>query len=1084
MLRRRGRDRLQADIQAASHETIPHVQKVGKGDVQDEFVFTFSHPQAPHGEIEIRVMPQDIGGYPDDNDFLVYTNDNVSPDIGEILDSAMESTTGLSIEELLRALSDQLCASLEPANEIEGASLEVLEGSNDGDIDVPFDHDDDDYFGLHGASQGAATRMKTLDHILERIRQDFRTVRDAGFRVSKICGVDYISEHSIMTISVKASKLGLSEETHMAWNLESSDYIVLLMMYSGEYTSLEDAMSAPAGQIPLCFKLRKCSKYRPTSSEAIETLAASLPNSDPRQFGLKTLVTEDSREYGGKLSSFGVGDSIDLLLSNGFITMLKLRKMGNFSWDDAKKIYSEAAISAWDNDSINIPTSGPTSVSHSAHITDKNLPPILLNDHLLSKEPSSLPLVAMQFALRYLVKCTDYCMICHEKMAENFDALKPYVCANPLCLFQYMSLGLGPSIDDEIINQQHVVDLLISFCYASLQCSKDQKLRLREFPLGLSIQVPCIRKPVIAYNSHSGQIVMSKNNNTLINPLEIEVSWRDGKARITDVSGITHPHLTEGQWVVIHTQYFGTPGMDILHYARIEKKTDLELQLHIASRHPVPMGLAAYEAVKRWDWENAAPTTALLVLCNRSLDDIEDNEEKAFLLTLLLSSLPSVGEMRSYLMGTRSRQLAAWNRIPPSAIKLLRWIIASNRSFIVQVDSPLSNDANSGVAEDKRPDRSQEKILGVDGWIQFRFAQGSPEKEYIVWPESSLKITQAISLNELVNLPGKFQHSVSCYVVDKLHWIQCRYLFVRPMHPDVGMVQEQKSVRAKAEEFEQDPKYAITGPQNKKLFVPKIAIPSVQQQPHRTLSPPSELINDSNGADANDTDDEDINDINFLTPMNNHQSHQYPQTDFRPGSLDFSQLPQLALPSYATKPAQQTIQRELQKLQKVQSTTPLHELGWYLDFDKIDNMFQWIVELHSFDPGLPLAKDMKAVSITSIVLEIRFLRGYPLTPPFIRVVKPKFLPFASGGGGHVTAGGAMCLELLTNTGWSPVSSMESVLLQVRIAMCNLEPRPARLEMSTSGNTQYSIREAVEAYMRAAAVHGWEVPAELKETTLT
>jgi ubiquitin-conjugating enzyme E2 Q len=202
--------------------------------------------------------------------------------------------------------------------------------------------------------------------------------------------------------------------------------------------------------------------------------------------------------------------------------------------------------------------------------------------------------------------------------------------------------------------------------------------------------------------------------------------------------------------------------------------------------------------------------------------------------------------------------------------------------------------------------------------------------------------------------------------------------------------------------------------------------------------------------------------------------------------LDFSKLPQLAPPSYATQSAQQTIQRELQRLQKLQSATPLHELGWYIDFDKIENMFQWIVELHSFDPNLPLAQDMKAANVTSIVIEIRFLRGFPMTPPFIRVIKPRFMPFAMGGGGHVTAGGAMCMELLTNTGWSPANNMESVLLQVRMAICDLKPTPARLEEHqlqhrTGGG--YGLREAVESYTRAVHVHRWEAPAELREATM-
>lgn len=180
----------------------------------------------------------------------------------------------------------------------------------------------------------------------------------------------------------------------------------------------------------------------------------------------------------------------------------------------------------------------------------------------------------------------------------------------------------------------------------------------------------------------------------------------------------------------------------------------------------------------------------------------------------------------------------------------------------------------------------------------------------------------------------------------------------------------------------------------------------------------------------------------------------------------------------------------MSQLQKAQFSAPLHELGWYVDWESLSNMFQWIVELHSFDPSLPLAQDMLANGITSIVLEVRFGRQYPLTPPFVRVVRPRFHPFALGGGGHVTAGGAMCMELLTGSGWSPANSMESVLLQVRMAMCNLEPKPARLSVaveraggvSALARSDYSVSEARDAFLRAAAAHGWAVPADMAEMT--
>lgn len=79
----------------------------------------------------------------------------------------------------------------------------------------------------------------------------------------------------------------------------------------------------------------------------------------------------------------------------------------------------------------------------------------------------SFPLVAIQFCLRYLTRCTEFCLVCHDKIKEEFEALKPYVCDKPLCLFQYMTLGFGPSIEHEILTQPYVVDLLVSFCYAA-----------------------------------------------------------------------------------------------------------------------------------------------------------------------------------------------------------------------------------------------------------------------------------------------------------------------------------------------------------------------------------------------------------------------------------------------------------------------------------------------------------------------------------------------------------------------------------------------------------------------------------------
>lgn len=132
-----------------------------------------------------------------------------------------------------------------------------------------------------------------------------------------------------------------------------------------------------------------------------------------------------------------------------------------------------------------------------------------------------------------------------------------------------------------------------------------------------------------------------------------------------------------------------------------------------------------------------------------------------------------------------------------------------------------------------------------------------------------------------------------------------------------------------------------------------------------------------------------------------------------------------------------------------------------------DNLYHWQLKLFGFDEGSELAKDMKIykqrVGIDFIDLEVKFPNDYPFSPPFIRVVKPRF-KFHTG---HVTVGGSICMELLTNSGWAPTNNIESVLVQIRSEMLM---GGGRLDLS---NTQpYSEHEAKAAFQRVAKDHGW------------
>lgn len=130
------------------------------------------------------------------------------------------------------------------------------------------------------------------------------------------------------------------------------------------------------------------------------------------------------------------------------------------------------------------------------------------------------------------------------------------------------------------------------------------------------------------------------------------------------------------------------------------------------------------------------------------------------------------------------------------------------------------------------------------------------------------------------------------------------------------------------------------------------------------------------------------------------------------------------------------------------------------------NLYHWEIRLSGFDGDL--AADMKSYASETgkefVTLEMRFSADYPFTPPFVRVVRPRF-KFQTG---HVTIGGSICMELLTRTGWQSTNSIESVLIQIRAEMtCG----GARLDSGYHGD--YSEHEAWDAFYRAAKNHGWD-----------
>ncbi|EME46140.1 hypothetical protein DOTSEDRAFT_78519 [Dothistroma septosporum NZE10] len=1205
-----------ADLEKAKKDVLPagvSNVKAGEDDGQIEFLFTGGPNGLPCGPVKITALVPELSEYPKSHEYMIFAGDDTSPQISD----ALENIRGINrktVFEMLDIISATLTRSSpdkDGDSQMQDSQFEDEQYEDEDDDDI-YDSDHEafeDAAPTHNAAYAAQTPTPSKPGastraFRQRIRSDLNTAKAAGFKVGFL-GHLMEAQNSYVTASVRISKLGVSEEAMQAWQVEPSDYLILIIQYPNGYKTNEEFQGYDSLRLVPHLGMRVVAgrSYKPTLQEAIKAFTV-VRKEERMSIGSTSLPPPDvvDAEESSIRDTF-ISKPLVNLMQERLVSLLRYRSAG-LDWGGAEAFYQDQ-INTTANNGTNADII-PDRLYEKEHLNDA-LPDIVKADHYRSRGTTqySFPLLAMQFLIRHFVRCTEFCLVCHRLLKTEVEAIKPYVCENPLCLYQYMSLGFGPSIEHELLAQPYVCDLLVSLCYNSAAFRK-----LKDFPDGLSIVVPPVdslkMNVVDEYKygprgrGYTGTPVPQNKASALASKGVYEVGFDRYRREIIFWDQKVVCPVKRGNWIVLNAD--GLEGTDL--HCRVAETTFWPTitidepvtvrQQPVTGAPQTPQTPTATRTVSPITTTAPQWADARFQVYEQDFAELE-KDGKCMAICRLLETLPNVLEMREYLSKRHPAELKHWSeRISASALTVLRWIIASNRAHILQVDGdakfdkdgkPLPKQASSVFIKE------QERCYGMKDYMQFRFAMGAPDKEqrFITevrnttdrlnlqyptlfawhgsplhnwhmiireglhyknvdhgraygdgvyhakdsstsggysgmhmggnvyrpgtWPASVLRISMAIALNEIVNVPAEFQSNNPYYVVKQLEWIQTRYLFVQcaPTSEQIAIGVEKKPQNA----HPQDPSRLIRGASDV-IAIPASAIKSGKTargvragdgDSPRNPAPPKKaklfggkasdpivLDDDDDDAASVATDDADV-EILFDEPPEpapapktqkaaaEKKAALGPNTDFVPGSLEFSKLPLMPLPEYASTATTKRLMKELRSLQKVEDSTPLAELGWFIAAEKIENVYQWIVELHSFHTFevkgklLPLADDMKKQGVKSVVLEIRFNKDFPFTPPYVRVIRPRFLSLGQGGGGHIVLGGAMCMELLTNTGWSSVSSMESVLMQIRMAIAS-EPY-ARLAQG-GGHGDYGTGEAADGYIRACQTHGWQVPPGFKE----
>ncbi|KAL0948368.1 hypothetical protein HGRIS_010950 [Hohenbuehelia grisea] len=853
--------------------------------------------------------------------------------------------------------------------------------------DLSDDGSDEEYEGYdYDEDISTSTVASSNRHYFLRLQRDFVDIVASDYRPGFIQfgDDDFCVSVSLPVItlanSIPARALHawdrrlLSRSQNLALSIYGFRGVYPVLAADGTYTADATRMGAT-----LSFKVGLTKRYKPGKSQAREAMRTFGITPEDQQImmngGKQELppslevynvpanpeVREEETELEdeGRFDRFSLSSSLESLMDDKLLKLIQYRRKFRLGWAGAETLHMMVEQSQ---------TAPIEIISRQSQIligADREEAQLrrtyrLPHDPLYRLPESSeinLPLTAFCYLIRRLTLVSRYCIVCHNPTRFEFETLKPYVCGSKLCSYQYYAYNQGPSLEYEIVHNPVTVDLLVSLAY----CSASEGSMDDPMPVGMGLRVPPPTSRGIPQYVQRGVI----RGTTVVNEAQgPQNTIHIEEGGLCDFDSLTKSQMREAIVGLIDS----LPSIDDMkkHLTRKAKPGQLKQKLRDLDSNVLP---AAW-SILRWCVASCTAHLEELTSAN-SIRGLSTKDWRQFHFSI--GAPDAEAKFRKSIAEAQTRQSNA--RMFPTLYAFhgspLRNWHSIIRHGLWYKEITYGRTYGNGV------------YLAKDGRVSMKTYAS---RGHSVWRNSKCRPTSCVALAEVVNVPSEF---VSCnphYVVKDTQWIMCRYLLV-------GTGSKMSAQRTSALTAGEQPTLSSSAPLVKHDPKCPVVVGTTEIQiPDPTFELESLLSARKNEQSDLSFDADDLAVFQYVEPpvpvqpplpqdsvptSRSQRSSAKPVEDWTPDPDYVRRAIENLMPPplEASTNASAAVQRELRTMLKEQNAARkkpggLKELGWFLpdvseDGDEGgggvgDNLFQWIVELHSFDDSLPIAKDMKS----------------------------------------------------------------------------------------------------------------------------